>query len=114
MILSLIFADNQAPVWTQNTGCGTTVTHYVLPERTDSVEVIITDPVATDNSGIAPTITAMQDNSETPDMFPVGSTPITYTAMDGSSNAVSNCIITVDVIRGKLIKFHLIKICVGL
>ncbi|XP_071803890.1 hyalin-like isoform X2 [Asterias amurensis] len=91
--------DNQAPVWTPNTGCGTTVTHYVLPGRTDPVKVIITDPVATDNSGIAPTITAMQDNSATPTFFSVGSTPVTYTAMDGSSNAISSCIITVNVIR---------------
>ena len=53
-----------------------------------------TEPVATDNSGVAPTVTS---NYQPPQRFNQGTHVITYTAVDQSGNMAS-CTITVKVI----------------
>ena len=56
-----------------------------------------TEPVAIDNSGIAPTVTS---NYQPPQRFSQGSHVITYTAVDQSGNKAT-CAFTVNVVGKK-------------
>ena len=57
-----------------------------------------TKPVATDNSGVAPTMTS---NYQSPQRFSQGTHVITYTAVDQSGNNAT-CTFTVNVIGNKI------------
>ncbi|XP_038052172.1 hyalin-like [Patiria miniata] len=93
----VIVADNEAPVWTPNTGCGSTITHYV--RTSGSLTLPVPTPAATDNSGVPPTITNTLTTRETFTFTTdIGSYQFQYTATDGSSNPVSNCMVTVTLI----------------
>ena len=57
-----------------------------------------TEPVATDNSGVAPTVTS---NYQSPQRFSQGTHVITYTAVDQSGNKAT-CTFTVYVTGNKI------------
>ncbi|XP_022083370.1 hyalin-like [Acanthaster planci] len=88
--------DNQAPAFTPNTGCGSTITHYVRTGRT--LTLAVPTPSATDNSGVAPTITNSITNQATY-TFSAGSQMFEYTATDGAGKFDSDCQITVVLVE---------------
>ena len=99
-VFGLLIADNEAPVWTPNTGCDTTTTYFVRTGRT--LTLAIPTPSATDNSGVAPTITNGV-TSQTTYTFNPGTQTFQYTATDGddAGNSVGNCPVTVTLTEGK-------------
>ena len=67
--------------------------NIIIPFGTPSVTATWTEPTATDNSGMTPTVT----QSHRPgDSFPVGTTEVTYTFADMAGNQAS-CTFAVDV-----------------
>ena len=57
--------------------------NIIVPFGMNSVSVTWTEPTATDNSGITPTVT---QSHQPGDSFPVGTTQVTYTFTDMVGN----------------------------
>lgn len=81
------FVDNQDPVFTS---CPTDI--FISESGTCAQEVFWTEPVAVDNCGIK----ALTSNFEPGDVFPVGTTEVSYWAIDNCGNATGcNFMITI-------------------
>ena len=64
------------------TGCPQSL-EYTIPLGNTSRIVTWTEPTATDNSGMTPTVT---QSHQPGDMFPVGTTQVLYTFSDAAGN----------------------------
>ena len=94
--LYIIFPETDDPVFTSiPTGV---ITEYINNAANLPVAVTWTTVTASDNSGVAPTITQTASSGDT---FPLGDTVVTYTATDGDGNTAT-AMFTVRVILGNL------------
>eukprot|EP00057_Strongylocentrotus_purpuratus_P028698 XP_011683172.1 PREDICTED: uncharacterized protein LOC578978 isoform X16 [Strongylocentrotus purpuratus] len=82
--------DNTPPVIS---GCPSSITVNSVSDN-NQVSVTWLEPTATDNSGQIPTVVSSRSPG---DMFPIGSTVVGYTFVDGNNNPAS-CTFTVTVI----------------
>ncbi|XP_072025661.1 uncharacterized protein [Amphiura filiformis] len=72
--------DEEPPEFIQ---CPETIEQNLPDSGTSRVEITWTEPSVTDNSGIAPTISATRNSG---DSFPVGEFTVEYVATDGTGN----------------------------
>ena len=95
----VIGEDTQPPVI--NT-CPDSINN-VIPIGITSIAITWTEPTATDNSGISPTVT---QSHQPGDSFPVGVTQVTYTFTDMAGNEAT-CFFTVTNGNFHVAFFHL-------
>lgn len=90
--------DNTPPVIS---GCPSSITVNSVSDN-NQVSVTWLEPTATDNSGQIPTVVSSRSPG---DMFPIGSTVVGYTFVDGNNNPAT-CTFTVTVIGKESASFH--------
>ena len=95
VVVVVLFLDSQPPSF--GVSCpGSSLLTYAERDMFTAL-VNWTEPVATDNSGVAPTVTS---NYQSPQRFSQGTHVITYTAVDQSGNKAT-CTFTVKVIGNR-------------
>ena len=95
MLVSFFVTDTMPPKF--NISCPS-VRKLTLPKSESTIFHTWDIPVATDNSGIAPVVTS-HPNISSPRMLNLGTTNITYKAMDSSKNNAT-CLVSF-VVEGK-------------